>query len=156
MNVELINPFVLSAHEVFRTVLNTDLRRGTLALKRSNTPMYEISGVVGLSGKVQGMVVLSLSRETAIRGTEIMLGACPDDLNADVIDAVGELANMIAGAAKAQLEQYQLSISLPSIICGKNHAVAFPSQTQPLVIPFESDIGPVCIDVGLTSLSAGA
>jgi chemotaxis protein CheX len=59
---------------------------------------------------------------------------------------------MIAGAAKAQLEQYQLSVSLPSVICGKNHSINFPSNSTPIVLPFQSKIGPVCIEVGLAKL----
>lgn len=149
MRAELINPFLVATCNVFKTVLQCELKRGTLASKRGSSPEYAISGVIGLSGKAQGMVVLSLSDETAIRATEVMLGSRPDGINADVTDAIGELANMVAGAAKAQLAEYEMSISLPSVICGKNHSVGFPSQVTPIVIPFESSLGPFCVDVGL-------
>lgn len=96
------------------------------------------------------MVVVSIGRSTAICATEIMLGSRPEELNADVVDAVGELTNMIAGAAKSQLEEYRLSIGLPTVICGKSHSIKFPSGSSPLVIPFDSGIGPVCcVEVGL-------
>jgi chemotaxis protein CheX len=152
MQVELINPFLTAASDVFRTMLNCELTRGALSLKSTNTPEYEVSGLIGLSGKCQGMVVFSLGRDTALRATEVMLGQRPDSLNADVVDTVGELANMIAGAAKARLEQYELSISLPSVICGKHHSISFPSNSKPIVLPFQSKIGPVCIEVGLADL----
>jgi chemotaxis protein CheX len=95
------------------------------------------------------MVVVSLGRETALKATGIMLGAAPKELNADVVDAIGELTNMIAGAAKGRLEQHQLNISLPSVICGRHHSTSFPSPSTPFVLPFQSEIGPVSIEVGI-------
>ena len=152
MQVEFINPFVSAAKDVFQMMLDCELSRGSLGIKRGNAPEFEISGLIGLSGKCQGMVVFSLGRDTALKATEIMLGQRPEGLNAQVVDAVGELANMIAGAAKAQLEQYELSVSLPSVICGRNHSISFPSNSTPIILPFQSKIGPVCIEVGMAKL----
>lgn len=150
MKVEFVNPFIHATTSVFQTMLGCELTRGQPALKTNRTPEYEVSGLIGLTGKCQGMVVVSLGRDTAISATEIMLSERPDGLNSDVVDAVGEIANMIAGAAKSQLEQYELSVGLPSVICGKNHSIGFPSNSTPIVLPFESTIGPVCVEVGLS------
>lgn len=150
MKVELVNPFIDATTSVFRTMLGCELTRGQPVLKSNRAPEYEVSGLIGLTGKCQGMVVVSLGRDTAISATEIMLSERPDELNRDVVDAVGEIANMIAGAAKSQLEQYQLSVGLPSVICGKNHSIGFPSNSTPIILPFDSTIGPVCVEVGLS------
>lgn len=152
MRVELINPFVASTQSVFQTMLGCTLARGPLSLKKDHAPMHEVSGLIGLCGKCQGMVVVSLGRETALEVAATMLGDRPTELDADVLDAVGELTNMIAGAAKTQLEQYALSISLPTVICGKAQAIKFPSETPPMLIPFESQIGPVCVQVGMVEV----
>ncbi len=149
MQVEFINPFVTATCNVFRTMLQCELARGRLVLKRSHTPAYEVSGLIGLTGKYQGTVVLSLGRETAIHATEILLGYRPSELQGAVCDAIGELTNMIVGPAKAQLEEYQLRIGLPKVICGKHHHVSFPLNSIPFAVPFESEIGPVCLEVGL-------
>lgn len=149
MKVEYINPFVSATRNVFKTMLGCEPTRGPLSLKQDHTPMHEVSGLVGLSGRCRGMVVVSFSRGSAIRAAEIMLGARPVDINSDVMDAIGEITNMIAGAAKTQLEERQLTIGLPTVICGKSQAIAFPSQCSPIVIPFDSDIGPACVQVGL-------
>jgi len=42
----------------------------------------------------------------------------PDDLDRDVLDAIGELTNMIAGSEKTKLEQCQMTIGLPMVVCG--------------------------------------
>ena len=76
------------------------------------------------------------------------------EINSDVIDAVGELTNMVAGGAKAQLEHLNLSISLPNVITGLGHEVRFPSNVTPIVIPFDSDWGPLTAEVGLSAAPA--
>ena len=152
MRVEFINPFVSATQNVFAMMLGCTLTRGPLSLKQDHTPLHEVSGLIGLSGKCRGMVMVCVGHETALNAAEIMLGVRPEYLNGDVMDAIGEITNMIAGAAKTQLEGYQLSIGLPTVICGKVQSIKFPPEAPPIVIPFESSLGPVCVEVGLVEL----
>lgn len=154
MKAEFINPFVVSTCDVFSMMLACELTRGQLEMKQDTIPAYEISGVIGMTGRAAGTIVVSLSREMAIRVAGALLGEQPDSINAEVIDAVGELANMVAGGAKARLEGLELSIGLPTVICGKNHTVNFPSSATPFVIPFASAWGPISIEVGLVEEEA--
>jgi chemotaxis protein CheX len=153
VKVEYINPFIKATITVFRTMFNCELERGNPFLKGSSHPDHDISGMIGLTGKAVGTVVLSIDRDVALKAAESMLGERQQDLNADVVDAVGELTNMIAGNAKTDLEQFSMSLSLPSVITGKNHVVAFPSGMTPIGIPFESEWGNICVDVGLCETS---
>jgi chemotaxis protein CheX len=148
MQVEFVNPFISATHDVFRTMLKCELSRGPLALKNGHTPEFEVSGLIGLTGTCQGMVVVSLGRETALRATEILRGEKYESLNAQVVDAVGELANMIAGAAKSRLGENRFAMGLPSVICGKHHTINFPTSSKPIQLPFGSSIGPICVEFG--------
>jgi len=154
VNVEYVNPFIAATCTVFKTMLSSDLTRGDLYLKSHKQPDLEISGVIGLSGKAVGTVVLSLGRVVAVGVAEAMLGEKKHKIDAEVVDVVGEIANMIAGSAKAKLENLAMSISLPSVIIGKNHVVTFPTGVLPIGIPFESKWGPVCLDVGICEKAA--
>ncbi len=149
MKVEYINPFVTSIVLVFDTMLSCSLTRGEPFVKNNLEPEHEISGVIGLSGKAKGTVVLSLSREAASRATAELLQKPLEEVDDDVTDAIGELTNIIAGGAKAQLEQLALSASLPNVITGKGHAVRFPGEARPICIPFDCKWGPVTLEVGL-------
>ena len=149
MKVEYINPFLSSAISVFNTMLGTSLTRGEPFLKDGTQPNHEISGLIGLSGKAKGMVVLSMSREVALNAAGTMLGTQLKEINADVADAVGELTNMIAGAAKAQLDHLEMSVSLPTVITGKAHCIDFPKHTKPICIPFDCKWGSVAVEVGI-------
>jgi chemotaxis protein CheX len=149
MKVEYINPFLSAAVSVFNTMLGITLTREEPFVKKTTLPNHEVSGVIGLSGNAKGMVVLSLCREAAISATAVMTGERPVEINADVADAVGELTNMIAGAAKAQLEHLKMSVSLPSVVTGKAHCIEFPKNTMPICIPFECQWGSVAVEVGI-------
>jgi chemotaxis protein CheX len=147
MRVEFINPFIASITKTFRTMLATEITRGQLYVSDHKNPIHEVSGMIGLSGHAVGMVVLSLSKEVALGAASTMLMCDCDEVNADVVDAVGELTNMVAGAAKAELEQYKLSISLPNVIVGRDYKVHFPTQVQPIVIPFDTQWGKLSLEV---------
>jgi chemotaxis protein CheX len=152
MRAEYINPFILSVDLTFRTMLNCETRRGNLCLKNGDSPRYEVSGVIGLTGRAVGTVVLSLSREVALKAASTMLMAEATEIDDDVLDAVGELTNMVAGAAKSKLEQYELMVSLPSVITGRDHDVHFPSNVTPICVPFETDWGGFMLEVGLATV----
>jgi len=149
MNAELINPFLASAISAFETMLGWPLTRGALYIKTGSQPEHEVSGVIGLSGKAQGTVVLSLTEQAALRATAKLLEEEPAEIDGNVTDAVGELTNIIAGGAKAQLEHLELRVSLPTVITGNNHRVEFPSRVTPICIPLESEYGVVTVEVGL-------
>ena len=149
MRVEFINPFIASLANAFRTMLGCEVRRGHVALKDCHAPAYEVSGVIGLSGGAIGTVVLSLSEPVALKAASTMLMCETTEINADVCDAVGELTNMVAGGAKAKLEEYHLMVSLPSVITGRNHSVRFPSSVPPICVAFNTDWGPLSLEVGL-------
>ena len=152
MRVEYINPFIRSLQNAFHTMLGCEVERGQISLKRETTPAFHISGVVGLSGRAVGTVVLSVSEEVAIKAASVMLMADMTEINADVIDAVGELTNMVAGAAKAELEAYELMVSLPNVITGRDHEVRFPSNVTPICVPFSTQWGELVLEVGLASI----
>jgi len=153
MKAEYINPFLKSLKRTFDTMLNCKVKRETLRLKEGNTASFPISGIVGLSGNAVGTVVLSLSNQVAMKAAETMLMTEVKEVDDSVIDAVGELANMIAGAAKAELEKYNMKISLPSVITGENHQIRFPSNVSPVSVPFTTDFGPIVLEVGLAPVA---
>ncbi len=153
MRVEYINPFIKSVGKTFETMVSCDVKRGELTLRAEDTVLHEFSGIIGLSGKAVGSVVLSLSQPVATKSTAALLMMSEDEISDDdVVDAVGELANMVAGAAKAELEEYEMSVSLPSVITGSHHQVHFPSDVQPICVHFNCDWGPLKLEVGLSEV----
>jgi chemotaxis protein CheX len=149
MKAEYINPFVNATIEAFDKMLGCEVHRGALTLKTGPHTSFEISGVIGLSGNAIGTVVLSFSKELALKAAGTLLMTEMTEITGDVVDAVGELTNMVAGSAKSKLEELQLSISLPNVVTGAGHEIRFPSEVTPICIPFDSEWGPLTVEVGL-------
>ena len=149
MKAEYINPFITSSVDVFSTMFKVELTRGEPSIRQNFQPAHEISGVIGLTGKASGTVVVSVDSNVAISVTEAMLGQRPDTINADVVDAVGEVTNMIAGRAKAGLEHLSMSLALPTVITGRNHVINFGSAAQTICVPYSCPWGHLTVEVGL-------
>jgi chemotaxis protein CheX len=150
MRVEYINPFIASVRNAFRTMLSADAERGTPYLRTVPASDFCVSGVIGLSGDAVGTVVLNMTKEVAVGAANVLLMEEFADLNPDVIDAVGELTNVIAGAAKSKLEEFRLGVSLPNVVTGGAHTIHFPRDVSPICVPFTTPWGPMVLEVGLT------
>ncbi len=149
MKAEYINPFLSATVAVFDTMLGCKLGRRDPFVKESFQPEHEVSGIIGLSGRAKGTVVLSLNKEAALQATSVLLKEKRTELNAEVIDAIGELTNIIAGNAKSQLEHLALNVSLPTVVTGSDVSIEFPRDVSPICIPFESSWGQISVEVGL-------
>jgi chemotaxis protein CheX len=106
---------------------------------------WDISAVIGLSGVVRGAVIVSMKQDLAIKLTDLLTGTPHTEVDADVVDAVGEINNIIAGNLKPKVPNGdKIVISIPTIIKGREHSIAWPSkQTRILCIPhkaFDNDI----------------
>jgi CheY-specific phosphatase CheX len=65
-----------------------------------------------------------------------------DNLNEEVIDAAAELANMVAGSAKAQFEfEPALDLGLPTVVQGTGYRLKYPSGSSWLQVPFQTECG---------------
>ncbi|HET6426632.1 MAG TPA: chemotaxis protein CheX [Planctomycetaceae bacterium] len=150
LTAEYVNPIITATRSVFEMMLGCVPTRTGLRLKEPGEHSHDVSAVIGISGRAQGTIVVSLTRESACAVVERMIGEKETEINAVVCDAVGELTNMIAGSAKAQLAKYELSISLPNVIAGHNYVMHSPSDVQSMIMSFNSEIGPFWIEIAFT------
>lgn len=146
---DYVNPVLASTKATFEATLGCTPRRSGMELA-TPTAKYDVSAIIGITGSATGTIVVSLSARAAMQALQRMVGVEAAEIDADVLDAVGELCNMIAGGAKAKLEHHQLAISIPNMVSGVGHQIHYPSQVQPIRLQFESELGPFCIDVGFS------
>ena len=148
MDVRYINPFLSAIKNVFEKMLGLPFHLGKPQIKQDICPAYDVSAIIGLSGTATGCVVLCLAKPTALN---LASALCQDEfteMNADVTDALGEIANMIAGNAKKDFPSDNNSISIPSVVLGK-HKVKYPSGVPIIAIPCETSTGRMIIDIAL-------
>jgi chemotaxis protein CheX len=140
MTRDMLAVFIRASHNVFSTMLQAPLSFGEVSEGSDMRSDFDISGVIGLSGDVVGSVALSLPWQTAECCVTAFTGA-EDPPDEDVCDAIGELANMIAGSAKSEIEGRNIAISRPSVVRGKERSASRPQDTPCVRIPCSSRLG---------------
>lgn len=152
MDVRYVNPFVTATTTLFDRMLGCKLERGALTLHSPKDPYRGISGIIELSGNVQATIVLNLSRELAMSASRVWLKEHVQGINANVIDVVGELVNIIVGQARAELCFPGVTMGLPRVAKEHTHFIKFPKDCKPISIPFRCDWGQLSVDVGMTAM----
>jgi chemotaxis protein CheX len=148
MDVRYIKPFLFAVKNLFDTMIDLPFKLGQPTFKKEAVTSHEISGIIGISGDVEGCVVIALSKEIALQLGSELLGETLDEIDGDCTDAIGEITNMIAGSAKTQFPEQNTSVSVPSVVVGKHH-VSYPSGIPIVSIPCTIEKGELCIDIAL-------
>mgnify|MGYP001806242707 FL=1 len=150
-----IQPFVDVCESVFRDFIGTELITERPFFADKNDPHdWDISAIIGLAGEARGAVVISMKKPLALKLTGVLTGTGHEDLDDEVIDAIGEIINIIAGNAKRGLEEsFRLVISLPTIVRGKGHAIMWPNEQARIIrIPFKIfETESFCLSVAIES-----
>ncbi len=143
-----IGAFIEAVRSVFSTMLKLDVTLGKPHLTES-LARHDVSGIIGMSGDVIGSVVLSFPTPVAMAVVARFAGSEFPVTSPDFADAVGELVNMVSGAAKARFEGKNVSISIPSVVIGAGHTVGRPSTTACVSLPCRVACGEFSIDVAI-------
>lgn len=149
MDVRYINPFIRAIKNVFSTMLKTEVAVQKPHVKTDARASADVSGVIGFTGDATGCVVLSFPKEVACNAASTFAGLPITLESPDLVDAIGELANMVAGNAKKDFEGVRISISLPSVIIGEDHIVGQSRMVPRLVIPCNSPLGDFYVEVAM-------
>lgn len=141
MKAEYINPFLKATINVLSTMASTNPTPGKPFVKTDKLSKGDISGIIGLTGAQQGSVVVSFTKECALKVISAMMMCEYTELNDEVRDAVGEITNMISGDARRQLADIgaKFEAGIPTVITGKGHEISHLGDGPCIVIPFSCD-----------------
>jgi chemotaxis protein CheX len=134
-----VKPFVEIIVKTFKSFVQCDAVAGKPCFSSQETNIQgDISVIIGITGKIRGLLLISMEENLAIKLTDNIVGTVHTDIDADVTDALGEIANIIAGNIKQVIpEGERLRISLPTLIKGTEHSVSWDiDRTEVLYIPF--------------------
>ncbi|MFI5379149.1 MAG: chemotaxis protein CheX [Tepidisphaerales bacterium] len=152
INPKLIVPFVNSVRSVFSTMIGMATVLDRPHVKTQPGPTYDVSSIIGFSGDVIGSVVVSFQKSAAEKLVEAFAGAPIEFGTPDFADAVGELANMIAGGAKKYLGNLA-TITVPNVVIGSGHTIARLSGVPCIVIPCRTDVGAFAVEISIKQLN---
>jgi chemotaxis protein CheX len=150
MKVEFVNPFIQAASEVLDSELGSETQRGELRLQKSAFTTDEVTALVGVTGGVSGMVLYSMSQQTAMGIVSKMMGQQCQDFDALAQSGIGELGNVITGRASVLLSEagYASNITPPALVVGKGTMITTLDLNR-LVFPLQTEAGPFEIQVVL-------
>jgi chemotaxis protein CheX len=138
----------LSAREVFDIMLCTRLH----AADSSEDENYgEFTALVGLAGSLCGVLRIRCSDQAARTMASKMLGMPPEEVDSDSWDALGEIANMIAGNFKGKLSGVgnHCMLSVPTIIVGTDYETRSLSGGNMIEVVFDFEKKPLWVTLEL-------
>jgi chemotaxis protein CheX len=150
VKVEFVNPFIQAAREVLESELGGEVQRGNLRLQKSAFTTDEITALVGVTGKVSGMVLYSMRESTALGLVSRIMGQQFADFDALAQSGIGEVGNVITGRAGVLLSEagYPSNITPPALVVGKGTMVTTLDLNR-LVFPLETEVGNLEVHVVL-------
>jgi chemotaxis protein CheX len=154
---QYIKPFINVCIDVFKQFIGCEIAaKIPYFSEKDSIAGGDISAVIGFTGEACGAVIISMQKKVAIKLTDILTGSPHTSMDDDVLDAIGEIVNIIAGNVKQELgETMNMIISLPTIVQGADHIVRWPgSQTRILCIPFsifEDDVFTLLVAIETTT-----
>jgi len=130
--------------EIFTTMLMMNVTPGAPIPAEGNQIESLTIGMIGLAGSRRGRLAIHLPNDVAMSVTGSFLGMDVDEVNEDVLDAVGELANMLGGNIKNVLAEngWDVELSLPSTISGEKFDIqSIHKNIEVIIVPFDLDDG---------------
>jgi chemotaxis protein CheX len=149
MDVNYINPFLEGTLDVLKKMAFITAEPGKPYIKKSSVSAGDVSGIIGITGDATGSLALSFTESCICEIVNTMLGENHASINSEIIDAVGELTNMISGSARNLMEKQGIKAfaAIPTVVHGKNHTINAIYNVPSIIIPFSTLSGPFFVDV---------
>jgi chemotaxis protein CheX len=149
--VDLNKSISQATQEIFQTMLMMEANPGQAITERPKGFVNSISAIVGMAGVNKGMLAIHIPASTALIITSSFLMMEVTEVDDDVKDAIGELANMVAGSIKADLTEQgmEFKLSIPSVVCGAEYEIACLTESDGVSIPFSIEGGEFLVEFHL-------
>ena len=136
---EIIQATHSATSEVFSTMMGLEIEPGNTHTDPAAPSVNDgVMAFVGIAGPWVGTGIISCSAECACYLCETFLMTEAKDVNEEVLDAVGEIANMVIGNFKTAAEAVvgALGLTVPTVIYGKNFTSRNLGNNDWIVMPF--------------------
>ena len=148
---ELVDSLIKDVLDVFVNMVGVeDLTLLPVQIELTTHFQKYLTAMVGLAGNYNGLVSIHIPWALAISFTSSMLGMEITEIDDDVNDAMGEIANMVAGSFKQHLSKggSDIHLSTPSVVNGADYVVSSGNSLENITLKFA--MGEECFIVALT------
>jgi chemotaxis protein CheX len=137
--------------EVFDTMVFQEAKPGTPRPGVAGEPRADVVATVALTGPSNAVITIYGSIEVAKSIAASMLGMEAAEIDHEFADAIGEMANMIAGAFRNRMTALggQWAISLPTVTVGQRIFTHYPEDDGRVVCPFDVTAHDFCVELVL-------
>jgi chemotaxis protein CheX len=135
----IIEFMTTSTADVFSTMLGTEVSSESPYTDHNAPTVADgVLAFVGMAGPWAGTGVIACSAAFACRISNQLLMSDSTSVNEEVLDAVGEVANMIVGNFKTMIEEHlgPMGLSIPTVIYGRNFTSRSLGTSSWTVLPF--------------------
>jgi chemotaxis protein CheX len=148
---EINNKIIESTIEIFTGMVMMEVSVAGEPLLEMAPLKQSITGMVGLAGIHRGVLAVHFPQQVALDVTGSFLGMEVEEINADVQDAIGEIANMLGGNLKTILSDRgkDIQLSLPSTISGDEYSFTSHADVDQIILPFQAPAGVFYVEVEL-------
>ncbi len=148
---EVSDKIIESTVEIFTGMVMMDISVAGEPMTELGPLKQSITGMVGLAGTHKGVLAVHFPNQVAMDVTGSFLGMEVDEINADVQDAIGEIANMLGGNLKTILSDRgrDIQLSLPSTISGEQYSFSSQMDVDQIILPFQAPAGVFYVEVEL-------
>lgn len=154
IDVTFLNPFLNATIKGLQVQCNTLAQAQKPHLKVDRTQsLGDISAIVGVvSSSYSGNVILSFPKETLLSIVSQMFGEEYKEITAEVESGAGEIANIIFGQAKLDLNAlgYAVLPAIPTVISGDTPVVHGTGAGPVIVLPFLTKFGLFYLEICLS------
>ena len=148
---EINDKLIESTIEIFTGMVMMEITVAGEPMSKLGPLQQSITGMVGLAGTHKGVLAVHFPNQVAMEVTGSFLGMEVDEINADVQDAIGEIANMLGGNLKTILSDRgkDIQLSLPSTISGDQYSFSSQVDVDQVILPFQAPGGVFYVEVEL-------
>jgi chemotaxis protein CheX len=139
----------VAAKEVFELMLSCQL---TVPATTEEAP-HDVTAMVGLAGQLCGVMSVRCNTKAAALMTSKMLGVALDKVGPEVADALGEIANMVAGNFKNKISGLSegCMLSPPTVITGSDYNLHSMADSPALEVSLLFEAMPITISLQINS-----
>ena len=144
----------LAAREVFELMLSSKLTTpDSSAATTSSEKPGDVTSMVGLAGRLCGVLSLNCDHHSAAIMTSKMLGVDPENAGPHLSDAMGEIANMVAGNFKNKVAGLGdgCMLSTPTVITGEDYSLHSLADSPGLELRLLFESRPLTISLQIHS-----
>jgi chemotaxis protein CheX len=147
---ELIPGCIASTKQTLGMMAATEVSDDKISITSDRRCWGDVTGFLGLAGtNCNGNFIISFSESAVLGIVSRLLMEEFTEINDDVLDAVGEITNMISGKVKKELLDcgHKIDMVSPVVIQGRNIPIVFGGGSEIHRIEFSSDVGPLVVEI---------